>query len=195
MKERKSRPIIFTGDSIPAILKGIKTQTSRPIKSLRKNLLPGIINSNWTIVKPHPGGGWCATDGDPDSIPMTKKGFNCRYGAKGDLLWVKEAWFGKGGKIYYEADEVIGVTVPENVKWRPPLLMPRWVSRIDLENLSIMPRRLKSYTEVDAQREGYRTLREFLRRWDEMWKKKGFGVEMNPWVWSIRFKPFEQETL
>lgn len=92
-------------------------------------------------------------------------------------------------------------------KWRSPVLMPRWASRITLEVVSVRVERLQDISEADAWLEGVRpagvseypndgsldsvepqsaTIQEFAKRWDESNGKGSW--EANPWVWAIEFR-------
>jgi hypothetical protein len=89
--------------------------------------------------------------------------------------------------------------------WRPSIFCFRWVSRILLDVAEIRVQRLQSISEEDAKAEGvepfvtvgterekewypegYRANYKLL--WDKLNKKRGFGWDINPWVWSITFK-------
>lgn len=110
-------------------------------------------------------------------------GFPCPYGKRGDRLYVKETWADvntesgpgiayKAGGIHFCADDAYpvdynlypGMTFtmwygdllrgePEH-KWRSPLFMPRWASRITLEITDIRTERLQEITEADILSEG-----------------------------------------
>ena len=84
-------------------------------------------------------------------------------------------------------------------RWRPSIFMPRWASRILLENtIDPFPQRLQEITEEDAIAEGCpgiathkpypRQYRDsFIVLWDSLNAKRGYGWETNPWVWCISF--------
>jgi hypothetical protein len=80
---------------------------------------------------------------------------------------------------------------------RSAIHMPRWASRLTLEITNIRVERLQAITEEDALDEGvdyewhgipvgmrdnYRTL------WDSLNAKRGYGWDVNPWVWVIEFR-------
>lgn len=80
--------------------------------------------------------------------------------------------------------------------------MPRWASRITLEITGIRVERLQGITEEDAEAEGeswmgagggenydvYSARECFANLWDSLNAKRGYGWEVNPWVWVIEFR-------
>lgn len=175
----KERPILFSGEMVRAILDGRKTQTRR-------------------VVKPPPPSN---SGGTSEIFALAKQ---CPYGQPGDWLWVRETWapaategYDKrddGGLIWYRATDERVCMGP----WRPSIFMPRQVSRIMLEITDVRVERLQDITEEDAKAEGvaawhdtangtvYRP--EFEMLWDSINGKRGYGWDMNPWIWVIEFK-------
>ncbi len=78
----KERPIIFSTESVKAILDGTKTQTRRVIKPLPVGRLAPI--QQWIDDKPQP------TDSYYDYQP--RKIYQCPYGQVGDRLWIKHRY-------------------------------------------------------------------------------------------------------
>lgn len=94
-------------------------------------------------------------------------------------------------------------------KWRPSIFMPRWVSRITLEITKIRVERVQEITEEDAEAEGMipdslpsikdclcdssgmRHICKFIDLWNSLNAKRGFGWDVNPWVWVIGFRRIE----
>jgi hypothetical protein len=179
----KTRPILFSGSMVRAILSGAKTQTRRvldpqprlitssngtPIWHLE--LRNGFVNSNdektWpeSMVRHH-------VDQDGNVYPAV-----CPFGAPGDRLWVRETWgvigdirAGSDGEhfaahVEYAADlakRTIDVHMDHwrtsyemRGKWRPSIHMPRWASRLTLEVTSVRVERLHDISEDDARAEG-----------------------------------------
>ena len=198
----KERPIIFSTEMVRAILEGRKTQTRRVIKPQpTKGLLIGCY---WEDGKPETAE-WCLADKYGD--PIDAKPLNCPYGPVGDRLWVKETFQTLGSKknTVYRATggaeltwNINGTTHRETLKkWRSPLFMPRWASRITLEITGLRVERLQDITEEDAvieglpprEQTGFDTARyRYHILWDSLNAKRGYAWESNPWVWVIEFK-------
>lgn len=122
----------------------------------------------------------------------------------GETVYVKETWLnhaleGYPPVCFYRADDD---DKPEDRKWKSPLFMPEWASRLKREIVSVRPERLQDITEDDAEQEGilhdmptgtfsifdlgsYRA--RFANRWDKLHGKK-HPWSSNPWVWRIEFR-------
>lgn len=182
----KERPILFSGAMVRAILEGKKTQTRRVCKFA---LPPGRF---------------------ADSAVMRMFG-GCPYGQAGDRLWVRETWasMAENNMCHVADDEyVYRATSPEfgetfeGWRWRPSIHMPRAVSRITLEITGVRAERVQEISEEDAQAEGCAGVAysgpdggdgvlpswEYRQLWDSINGKRGFGWDVNPWVWVIEFR-------
>jgi len=203
----KERPIIFSAEMVRAILEGRKTQTRRPIKPQPpegyKDPFYKRDEQRWFFR------------GITPVVVWPIKGLKAP-GRPGDRLWIKETWRNNGrceNGIQYKAD------MPEEIvsgfMWKSPIYMPRWASRITLEIMDIRVERIQDITEKDFFAEGsYFYEKEpgfsawhigsfsslvnentwknaFAQLWDSFGIKKGFGWDMNPWVWVIKFKKLE----
>ena len=204
----KSRPIIFSGPMVKAILDGKKTQTRRVI-----NPAPYQVEGSnlWFIKRGN------LAFGLPDGTELCTQALAlwsvCPYGKCGDRLWVRETWaaFNTG---YYDRPEM-GVFYRadgeqdriDRGRWRPSIHMPRKYSRIDLEICSVRVERLQEITLSDVATEGWpdapieksvwlNELQDLADNgfawyrglWDLLNAKRGHSWESNPWVWAISFR-------
>src|SRR5690606_9119943 len=144
----------------------------------------------------------------------------CPYGEPGDRLWVRETF----REDQYDATDpmrpettpyVYAATFPSDGeparKWKPSIHMPRRLSRIDLDVLSIRVERLQDISENDARAEGVVPFKHigadqriagdlagrtqathphtlaFAVLWDEINGARASWTS-NPWVWVVGFK-------
>lgn len=220
----KERGIIMTGESVQAILSRAKTQTRRVVKPQPAPYPDGGYY-------PWPNSGSCITWDDvlEDPVYYVKCGY-CPYGKPGDMLWARETWAAllpgtdialesitpQPGicSLAFKATETRGIAG----KWRSPLFMPRWASRIALEIVNVKVERLQSISALDVEREGVAISHyyceepapipgsplgpddwsdgvhrcdpegKFAQLWDSINGRRGFSWESNPWVWAIQFR-------
>lgn len=207
----RERPVMFSAESVRAILDGTKTQTRRVIS------MPKVGGAEWSAT----------LDESPDylgCLGVTWQGYglitwdSCLYGQPGDHLRVREAWatareydtlspaqLSTDAPIWYLAD---GDKPQWAGKTRSPLFMPRWASRITLEVVNIRVERLQHISNDDARAEGvepesvevyedaygdahyvddYQT--PFEAHWESInRKRKGCAWADNPYVWVVDFK-------
>lgn len=204
----KERPILFSAPMVRAILDGSKTQTRRIIKPKKGGVIVGV------------GGPGIAMEEISDSEFSTVVS---PYGEPGDSLWVRETFsgpwcmeatdgcaahppskWGQSSRIWYWADGE-----PTHGDWtrpRPSIHMPRWASRINLENVGVRIERLNDISKADAIEEGLfqdeagkwitwsatKDHREHLNpveAYRELWESiNGAGSwDINPFVWAISF--------
>jgi len=185
----KEYPILFTGEMVRATLEDRKTQTRR-------------------VMKPQP-------DYTLYDNPLWR--VKCPYGVSGDHLWVKETWTAsKGGQqptgghqvwmdkpgppdsVWYQATS--NVTPP---RWCSPIFMPRWASRITLENKSVQIQRVQDISQKDAKAEGVTPIMkdtsaqapggywyeepDFVEAFAELWDSinaKPKPAKRNPYTWK-----------
>jgi hypothetical protein len=164
----KERPILMSAPMVRAILEGRKTQTRRVVKPQpQPNSGAGLHP-----VRPYrnPAGEWSwvlASTGHGSGGNL----FTCPFGQPGDRLWVRECWAKKAGflpenDLFYRADgDVLGRQgsfnwIEREPRWRPPIHMPRWASRITLEVTGVRVERLQDISEADAQAEGAQFFRD-----------------------------------
>ncbi len=178
----REHPILFSSEMVLAILAGRKTQTRR-------------------VMKPQPTG-----------KPFQFITFNV---VTGDRLWVREKLHRIDGQTFYSADgHPLAMAQPWAWKRRelPSIHMPRWASRITLEIINVRVERVQDIGENDAEREGVEMwcemFKDYSRKddnpgwardprysfqtlWDSINAERGFGWDVNPWVWVIEFKKVE----
>lgn len=204
-----TKPILFSGTMVRAIIDGRKTQTRRVIalSEFGKSTTPGF---DWHFRDRR--GRW-------NDVSMERLLQMCPYGAPGDRLWVRETWAttAQAGDHKSDAYAVYRATDPDwetmiGWKWRPSIYMPRWASRITLEVTTVRVERVQDISDADAVAEGImcgskigkdafgwyadsdRAVRHnapahALRAlWDEINAKRGYGWDANPWVWAVEFK-------
>lgn len=87
----------------------------------------------------------------------------------------------------------------DHIRWRSPIHMPRWASRILLEITEVRVERLQAISESDAEAEGVYQESDldpfdisarwlFCQIWNRLNARRGFGWDVNPWVLALTFK-------
>ena len=213
--EVKEYPILFNAEMVQAILAGRKTQTRRVMKL--KDTFKECI---WCEGQ---GFEWVECGNELSGFdyrqPCRCKMPSCPYGHAVSNLWIRETWaVGKGYdetaprdipkqsyiKVWYLADgpkpEWVGRT-------RVSIHMPRYFSRINLENKGIGVEQIQEITKEDSISEGIKKpnregFYDYLRKeycrtwsvtsfeslWDSIHSNDGFNWQSNPFVWVVKFK-------
>lgn len=225
----KSRPILFSGPMVRAILRKEfpKTQTRRVVKP---QPTAGIEHKGdgrfWTTIP--------SIAGKPGKYSIQEVA--CPYGKPGDRLWVRETWtlaskerwdqFQDGKSIWpetmsrphiqwygnavlnviYRADGEYINEAGEKGGWGSPIFMERRASRIELEVVDVRVERIQEILSAEAEAEGIERLSpnrwrdylgnesymnqtaSFVSLWNSINGPRGFGWNMNPWVWVVRFE-------
>lgn len=221
-REARERPIIFSAPMVRAILAGRKTQTRRVVRDTvpeapgmdrvhPKNqirhaapYLDAYCGGPRTQANPRGmGDWWCWWTRDDRAGPQFKVGFK-----PGDRLWVKEGFARVGDNeddihacpdlrvhAYYRADDVC----PEHSKWRSPIFMPRWASRLTLEVTEVRVERLQDISGDDVVAEGawpadqrqmgraHEAIAAYRDLWNSIHGKDAWDA--NPWVAVLTFRP------
>ena len=212
MNEKRERPILMNAFSVRAILEGRKTKTRRVIEPQPAEWywIDGAATLNWKgqIYNPY--------QGDPRKqllIDYRRLEIGDRLWVRETFTWITLAeneWRGTSDQrrhpdgypvtVLYRADAVAeGWAIPAS--WTPSIFMPRWASRITLEIADVRVERVQEISEDDALAEGIESphtgptewsepaeaIYEFRRLWDSINAKRGFGWDVNPWVWIIEF--------
>ena len=169
----KTRPIIFSAESVRAILAGRKTQTRRVVKF---DALGRVCRGGYAVyIRDGVGLVWTPYAGAKEEpLPSPRVPEFCPFGAPGDQLWVRETWWqaekpGEGVGVpfvYYDAEQQGGPdlvgpsrewdcsTAPGRWGRRSPIHMPRWASRLTLEVSAVRVEQLQGISEADAIAEG-----------------------------------------
>lgn len=186
------KPILFSGPMVRAILDGRKTMTRRVVK-LPPDAVSVTVDPGGTIFGPGP----YIKAGNPDGYDYPR--IHCPYDP-GDRLWVRETWCCYTPMLRnprYKADghNDAGWT------WKPSIHMPRWASRITLEVTDVRVERVQEITDDDAKAEGCPTVGWydgprpklwFSHLWDSINAARGYGWDVNPWVWVVSFRRVDQ---
>ena len=188
------KPILFSTPMVQAILAGRKTQTRR-------------------LMKPQPDCPYIGFDGwrdSPKGSDMLGVIHKIPYRI-GENLWIRETWaehqeyYNDGSPVYkiphfiYKADGVFAN------KWRPSIFMPREAARIFLRVTDVRAERLQNITPSDCAAEGIfrdvchynghkdcNCVDDYSVLWDSLNSKRGYGWNVNPWVWVISFEHVEK---
>ncbi|HMD89447.1 MAG TPA: hypothetical protein VKF38_09820 [Anaerolineaceae bacterium] len=213
MSETKEHPIIFSSGMVRSILDGRKTQTRRVIKINKEAYKTGgrkcpygepsarlWVRETFALVWPG------------ETQPKSTRDNKIEYRA--DLPVGCTDYPGQ-----WPADEARGND--DAPKWTASIFMPRWASRINLEIKNIRVERVQEIREKDAKAEGiaghadnlgsrhsnptmiypafpekdggFMTARAaYEALWDSLNKKRGYGWDVNPWVWVIEFQMVSQ---
>jgi hypothetical protein len=187
---------------VRAILAGAKTQTRRVVKPQPAEHLDGFAGIAHNVRGPI----WRS------GLPTIDL---CPYGVPGDRLWVRETFW----HVRQDQQEMIGfsdgvvklcagnttLTTPppdghagygEAWKHCPSIHMPRWASRVTLEIIDVRVQRVQEISAADARAEGMESCTpadQFRVLWDSINAERGFGWNINPWVWAITFRRVESE--
>lgn len=123
-----------------------------------------------------------------------------------DRLWVRETFMPYCGiasskcEVRYKDGTARRMRFPKDytpsILWKPSIFMPQWASRITLEITDIRVERLCDITVASCIAEGLKDTAmikyDFKALWDSLNKKRGYGWEVNPWVWTLSFKVVSQ---
>jgi hypothetical protein len=204
--EKKSKPILFNGDMVKAILVGRKTQTRRIVKNVHKPYFYEIREGGNWCSNPNPNYTWAGfyDDGNIFYMDGEKRIDPCYYKLPykvGDTLWVRETWNYHFSTLYsgynYKAD---GNCV-DMQKWRPSIHMPRAAARLFLKVTDVRVERLQDITEDGAMAEGTYPIYDAMGNvysqggysigyrlaFEDLWNGIYHNWNDNPWVWVIEF--------
>lgn len=187
----QTKPIIFNGEMVRAILAGRKTQTRR------------IIPNRYLLC--------LDPETDKDSLREA-----CRYGRSPGWLWVRERhtliteYLGRAiepyvvfpdgaqkrqGGSYHPGLAKYAPGAFDGIKWRPSIHLPRWASRLTLRLHSVGIERVTDISVADCQAEGVipgrneTTRGAFTRLWMEINGADSWSGDT--WVFVLNFSKAE----
>lgn len=158
----KERPILMHARSIDGIQKDRKTQTRRIIR-IPQVYLSGYGAELVKISEDRQGflmEGWPKQDREFGNFGRCQR-IKCPYGAVGDRLWIRERFLYRNNRqsvVFYagmDPVEAAGFGAMYG-GWKPSIHMPRWASRLTMENTRIRAERVQDISEEDAKAEGIR---------------------------------------
>ena len=184
------RPIIFSAPMIRALLDGRKSQTRRILKPQPPE---------WVTRVCHEGrNGWIGSGNGHGTL------MHVPY-AVGDRLWCREAfsygWPVEGNHQLPECNQEHAITYRADGnhpfgggKWKSPIHMPSWASRLTLIVTDVRVQRLQDISAADAIREGVTLVEESLEDPREAFRAIWTSIhgpeawDRNPWVAAISFE-------
>lgn len=212
----KERPIPFTDPMARAIIEGRKTMTRRvikpqPIRPVDRNYMLHWENTKAWGFPPR-----TIFETKDEGIlenEIAQSGL-CPYGQPGDRLrflctWATEAKHNSVKPSLLPHDAKIWTLFdgekPEGFgKNRPGRFAPKWMRYHfpEAEVTAVRVERVQDISEEDAVSEGvmdwagwpinlahkYCCTAGFMQLWDSINAKRGYGWDVNPWVWVIEFK-------
>jgi hypothetical protein len=104
------------------------------------------------------------------------------------------------GHVFYHANDV-GYRNAQFNRKRPSIFMPRWACRLVLELTDVRVERIRDISVADCRAEGAEggdSTNEigwrysFGSTWNALNEKRGFGWDVNPWVWVLSFRRADQ---
>lgn len=181
------RPIIFSAPMVRALLDGRKSMTRRILKPQPKMLNGGFPLNN--------GRGSYSTDAG-----WTRYSYSV-----GDRLWCREAfsygWPVEGNHQLPECNQEHAITYRADGnhpfgggKWKSPIHMPSWASRLTLIVTDVRVQRLQDISAADAIREGVTLVEESLEDPREAFRAIWTSIhgpeawDANPWCVALTFE-------
>lgn len=168
------KPIIFSAPMVRALLDGRKSQTRRVIKLDGRR--PEFCGPRGCEADPtcwgwedSDHGDWVTLEGEPGQR-MCWRDWRGAY-APGDRLWVREGHAMVPATAYRMSEGVAQNADPKDCdraciyregwdrsnggfRWRSPIHMPRWASRLTLTVTDVRVQRVQEISEADAIAEG-----------------------------------------
>lgn len=134
---------------------------------------------------------WGAVSKNEDPAPLKECKIEYRADLPADCTDYPGGWPAEEARGYDEAP-----------KWRPSIHMPRWASRIMLEVMGVQVEHVQDISALDVIGEGFPfhpnsmvvkdcpdwARAAFKGLWDSLNAKRGYGWDINPFVWVITFR-------
>jgi len=198
---------------VQAVLEGRKSQTRRVVKGKWPPLVEEVlrVNGKWVwdtldyeLTTPYGQLGdrlWVRETWKIIGLDHTPNNYRLEIQYKSDS---KRRWFCVGKREFDKYSINPTSAWGADDKWRPSIFMPRWASRITLEIINIRVERVQDISEEDAMTEGATPIlvdpdggscphiEGYIKLWDSINAKRGYGWDTNPYVWVIEFKRVEQ---
>jgi hypothetical protein len=200
----KEYPILFSASMVKAILDGTKTQTRRVIKP--RGVSDDVAQWLHAMAK---GVDMPCPYGKPGDVLWVREAWDFRHwGEPGNPFRVMVSYGADGFQKLCQSPHDWNPMIYSQPRWRPSIHMPRWACRIELEIISVRAERVQEITRNDAKAEGVSNLwknppekEEHYKRvllnpyvanysvlWDGINAERGFGWNVNPFVWVIEFQ-------
>ncbi len=211
----KERPILFNTEMVQAVLDGRKTHTRRVLKIQSTTIEPPYLRPDGLYIHVSNAGVGVSL---PFKCPYGQKGdrlwvreTHYRWGEwtrNGISKTGKQKWRFSAASSEVKYFENPPADIKKNsfreLGWykRPSIFMPRKASRITLEITDIRVERINDISDDDIQKEGLEKSVHIINNrfdagqfkyffetfWDSINKKRGYGWELNSWVWVVEFK-------
>jgi hypothetical protein len=198
----KEKPILFSGPMVRAILEGRKTMTRRVVKLTDSGRVKEVGGRrNWHLE-------------DPNAVAACPYAVGQRLWVR--ETWADTSKESRRCPVSYRATWPPDDEECRGFAWKPSIHMPRWASRLTLEVTDVRVERVQDITEEDSWLEGcepgdptdnggffpqdepdpsklghrgWDCAKDwFSDLWDSINAARGYGWDVNPWVWCISFK-------
>lgn len=209
MNTGREKAILFSDEMVRALLENRKRQTRRVI-------VPQPPKGVYHVRRNADG---VSLVGSADNICAV---YDPEYNP-GDVLWVRETWqvhdLNDGAHcmmIKYRADGATALQVeftPSRYDkfrkfygkngWQSPYFFPKEAARIFLEVNDTRAQKVQDISEEDARAEGVITndavkVSSYIYWFEQLWQslngRRGYGWNINPWVWAYTFERIYPET-
>ena len=209
----KEYPVLFNGEMVRAVLEGRKTQTRRPVKPQpRGGHYASMANDGiWAVLTEVGWGGEFACNeigrcpyGIPGDHLWVRETFiledtdEVPTDGRPHREMEEPGEFGQLLVPHYRATEPEPHIVPldlsdgydDRTRWYPSIFMPRWASRILLENTDVRVQQVQDITDDDAWEESAWWWMHDDAAGPPFYVRKGYNVECFSELWdSLYAKP------